>query len=107
MCRRQHGAAYASYADFKLGSLLWLSGEQLLKTYESASGAGWCFCRECGSTLAGTDAGVVSSIALGSVDGDPGIKPASHIFVANKAPWHDITDTLPQFESRDSSSERS
>ena len=27
----------------------------------------------------------------------PGIRPMAHIFVANKAPWFDITDTLPQF----------
>ena len=34
---------------------------------------------------------------MGTVDGDPGVRPGSHIFVAHKAPWHDITDTLPQF----------
>ena len=30
-------------------------------------------------------------------DDDPGKKPKLHVFVAHKAPWHDITDRLPQF----------
>lgn len=31
-------------------------------------------------------------------EGDPGIKPESHIFIGSKAPWHEINDNLPQFE---------
>jgi hypothetical protein len=33
---------------------------------------------------------------LASVDGDPGVRPTEHIFTGSKAPWHDITDGLPQ-----------
>ena len=40
--------------------------------------------------------GKVSEVTLGTVDGDPGARPSAHIFVGSKAPWHDITDTLPQ-----------
>ena len=28
----------------------------------------------------------------------PSIRPAHHIFVASKAPWHEITDDLPQYD---------
>ena len=28
---------------------------------------------------------------------DPGIRPMFHIFVGSKAPWHEITDSLPQY----------
>ena len=28
---------------------------------------------------------------------DPGVKPTRHVFVAHKAPWHEIADDLPQF----------
>jgi hypothetical protein len=35
---------------------------------------------------------------MGSLDDDPGITPASHIFVADKAGWHEITDDLPTYE---------
>ena len=100
MCRRQHGAAFASYADFDPDRFEWTSGSEFVEIYEAAGGGGWCFCRECGSTLAGTENGRILSITLGTVEGDPGIRPEAHIFVASKAPWHDIHDGLPQFDER-------
>jgi len=100
MCRRQHGAAFATYADFNPSDFKWISGEDRLKVFETPQGGGWCFCSECGSTLAGTDKGKITSITLGTVEGDPGIKPASHIFVGSMAHWYDIYDDLPQFEER-------
>lgn len=53
----------------------------------------------CGSTLASMHSGVVGEVALGTVDGDSGDRPREHIFVGSKAPWHDITDSLPQYEA--------
>ena len=57
-------------------------------------------CSECGSSLAGTDKGKITVVTLGKVEGEPGIKPESHIFVGSKAQWHEINDDLPQFEER-------
>ena len=102
MCRRQHGAAFSTYADFNPGDFRWTCGEDLVKIYAVAAGGGWCFCSECGSTLAGSEHGRITSIALGTVDGDPGVVPTAHIFTASKAPWHEITDALPQFGERPS-----
>ena len=98
MCRRQHGAAFGTYADFDPADFSWLAGADLVRIYATPSGEGWCFCSECGSTLAGTDDGVVTSITLGTVEGDPGIKPEAHIFVGSKAEWDKIGDDLPQFD---------
>jgi hypothetical protein len=100
MCRRQHGAAFATYAGFNPGYFKWVAGEAQVKHYETAAGAGWCFCSECGSSLAGTRKGRITTITLGTVEGDPGIKPESHIFVDSRAQWCEITDDLPQFEAR-------
>jgi len=100
MCRRQHGAAFSTYAGFDLGDFTWVKGENFVKTYQSLSGGGWCFCSECGSTLAGTCNGNITAITLGTVEGDPGIKPGSHIFIGSKAQWYDVNDGLPQFEER-------
>jgi len=36
-------------------------------------------------------------IPAGSLDNDPKIRTSSHIYVGSKAPWHEITDDLPQF----------
>jgi hypothetical protein len=99
-CRRAHGAAFATYADVDPGRFRWTSGEELLAVYESNSGMGWCFCRTCGSTLAASDAGRVTSVTLGTIEGDPGVRPQEHIFVGSKAPWYEITDALPQFSER-------
>jgi len=100
MCRRQHGAAFATYAEFKSGNFKWTSGEKFVKVFEPLADVGWCFCGECGSTLAGTDKGKIRTITLGTVEGGPGTRPESHIFVGSKAEWHDICDNLPQFEER-------
>jgi hypothetical protein len=100
MCRRQHGAAFATYADVVPDDFAWIAGEDLVRVYEVPAGAGWCFCSECGSSLAGTVDGKITSITLGSVEGDPGVGPTAHIFVGSKAPWHEITDDLPQFDAR-------
>jgi hypothetical protein len=37
-------------------------------------------------------------LSLGALDNEPGIKPEFHVFVDSKAPWHEITDSLPQYD---------
>jgi len=98
MCRKQHGAAFSTYAECKPEEFRWISGEDLVKVHETSPGGGWCLCSSCGSSLAGTAKGRVAWIALGTVEGDPGIRPASHEFVGSKAGWHEITDALPQYD---------
>ena len=100
MCRRQHGAAFATYADFRTGSFKWISGEGKVKIYETSAGNGWCFCNACGSTLAGTKNGIIASITLGTIEGDPGIRAESHIYVGSKAQWYEITDNLSQYKEQ-------
>ena len=43
------------------------------------------------------DEGTVT-VPAGSLDDDPGVWPALHLFVGSKAPWWEITDELPTFE---------
>jgi hypothetical protein len=35
---------------------------------------------------------------MGTLIDAPSIRPSKHIFVGSKAPWHTITDDLPQAE---------
>jgi hypothetical protein len=97
MCRKQHGSAFATYATVDPDRFRWNSGEDDIARYESSPGEDRVFCRICGSTLAGMEQGRVTSITLGTVDGDPGIRPRSHIFTDSRASWHEITDDLPRF----------
>jgi hypothetical protein len=40
-------------------------------------------------------------IRLGSLDGDPGIRPEFHTFVCSKAAWGELPDDgLPRYEER-------
>jgi hypothetical protein len=101
MCRRFHGAAFSSYAKFAPDDFRWLQGQAELKVYEPSPGKGWAFCGRCGSSLGlPGGGGQLIEIALGSVDGDPDVRPAEHIFVGSKAPWYEIRDSLPQYEER-------
>jgi hypothetical protein len=91
-------------SDFK-----WVHGEELVNFYESTPGVFRGFCRVCGSPIvnkfaAGTplamhdpDAPSRYGIALATLDDDPGVRPAAHVFVSSKAIWFTITDDLPQF----------
>ena len=95
-CRRAHGAAYGSYVEFKPENFKWLSGEELVKTYEVGEGEGYSFCSNCGSNVAAVWKGEVIQVTFGTIEGDPELHPDQHIFVGSKAPWDKITDDLPQ-----------
>ena len=99
MCRKAHGAAFGTYAAAKADQFRVVSGVQLITRYRSSPGVTRTFCSRCGSTLQWLRASRPEAldIALGVLDGDPGVRPAYHIHVGSKAPWHEITDGLPQY----------
>lgn len=96
-CRKAFSGAGSAYAEVEPGSFRWVSGEDQLTRYESTPGWGLAFCRTCGTTLCGTHQGQVHGITLGSVDGDPGVQIAMHIYVDSRAPWDHIGGSAPQF----------
>lgn len=98
MCRKSHGAAFVTWGILGPDQFRWTSGEALLQPYESSPGNQRWFCGTCGSTLVSTHAGEVGEVAVGTLEGDPGLRPREHIFVGSKAPWHEITDDLPQYD---------
>ena len=96
-CRKAFSAQASAFALVDPGDFVWLSGEELLTSYESRKGGGLKFCSRCGSTLCGTHDGRVIGITLGCVDGDPGVSLQRHIFVGSKAPWETIPEGIPQY----------
>lgn len=98
MCRKAHGVAFVTFIEIARGDLVFTRGADSLLRYESSPGSRRPFCPRCGSTLlfeSATDDEVW--IAAGSLDGDPLVRPQCHIFVASKAPWHELHDELPKF----------
>ena len=98
MCRKAFSSQASAFARINSDEFTWVSGENLLTTYESNTGAGIRFCSKCGSTLCGTDGGKVIGVTLGCVEGDPDVKIGMHIFTGSKASWEIIPEGVPQFE---------
>ena len=96
ICRRLSGTAFSAFAFIDPDGFRWVSGEEQLSRYESSPGASRIFCKACGSILAVAEGESVAVISLGSVSGDPGVRPAAHVYVGSKAPWYEIRDDLPQ-----------
>ena len=99
-CRKTHGAAFGSYLAFKKADFHWLTGESAVTRFESSPKTYRCFCSLCGSPLVAFDDQEVRCITMGSTDGNTGLQPEYHMYVSSKAPWHEITDDLPQFQLR-------
>jgi len=106
MCRKFHGAAFATFGEAKRENFRWVEGEESLKSYQGVNGTTRQFCQHCGSSMtfaAANDDGKFIEFSLGTLDSPIEIKPDVHIFVGSKADWMDIVDDLPQFEAgRDS-----
>ena len=96
ICRKSHGAAFVTWGIIDPDQFRWTSGESLVRAYESSPRRQRLFCGTCGAPLASADDGAVGEVVIGTLDDDPGARPGEHIFVASKASWHEITDTLPQ-----------
>lgn len=99
MCRKHHGAAFATFVAAPLPAFEWLAGEDAIGHYRSSERGERSHCRRCGSVtpMLWPDTGLAIA-AAGNLEGDPGIRPQKHIYVGSKAAWYAITDTLPQHE---------
>src|SRR5262249_14449684 len=98
-CRKASGAAFASNASVPTEAFRFVSGAELLREGESSPGKRRCFCGRCGSPILKRNDDHPESVRLrlGTLDNDPRIKPSRNIFTGSKAPWFDITDSLPRF----------
>jgi hypothetical protein len=97
-CRKQHGAPFASYAMAPASGFR-LHGGGGVAGWESSPGFERRFCRRCGSAVPGDPGEGFVFVPAGNFDGDPGLRPQLHIFVASKAPWYEIPDALPRFDA--------
>ncbi len=97
MCRKGHGAAFATYATVGVEQLRFERGETALGHFRSSPTATRSFCRDCGSPMLWRDAArEPGMVAFGGLDSPYAEQRIGHIFVASKAPWHAILDDAPQ-----------
>ncbi|MFN2470006.1 MAG: GFA family protein [Gaiellaceae bacterium] len=100
-CRKHSGAGALVTGRVSRERFRLLAGEELIRIHvPEGGGAVKAFCSECGSSLFGGrwPEGDEVSIRLGSLDGDPGIRPQYRSYVDSKAPWEELfEDGLPRF----------
>jgi hypothetical protein len=51
MCQKQHGAPFATYLTFKKENLVYIVGDDQLRSYNSSSTIERKFCSNCGSNI--------------------------------------------------------
>ncbi len=100
MCRKHHGAPFATFVAAPYSAFRWLAGEEEVAKYASSEQGVRSYCRHCGSVapMLMPDAGF-AIVPAGNLVDDPGVRPQSHMFVGSKASWYEITDGLPQHEA--------
>ena len=100
-CQRRSGTAFQASALAARGSFRVVEGEEHVGTWAPEGGFEKSFCLECGSALFGRkpDDPETVVVRLGAIDGDPGVRPQAHQYVAYAAPWSQIPDDgLPRFD---------
>lgn len=104
-CRKHSGAFGGTQGRVPREQFRLLAGDELIRVFRPAGGMVKAFCSDCGSSLFGGEwpDGSEVSIRLGSLDGDPEIRPQWHQFVDSKAVWHELSDDgLPRHAGRPS-----
>ncbi|MDB6010238.1 MAG: hypothetical protein JWL65_2488 [Gammaproteobacteria bacterium] len=98
-CRVRTGSAFAAIAGVSLDKVEVHTGrEHLLLEGECSDGYG-ARCAKCHAFLfAAVRNRQYMHVALGVLGGTPSRLPDHHIYVGSKAPWFEITDTLPQYD---------
>ena len=110
MCRKHTGAAFSTYGEVPAEAVVF-EGEKefppcVVRYTAPENSTIRTFCSSCGSNVMfespynHIDGTVELAIALIDefAEGISCTKSDCHIFVKYKAPWFDITDSLPQFE---------
>ena len=100
-CRKHSGAFGGTQGRVPREGFHLLAGKELIRIFRPDDGRVKAFCSVCGSSLFGGEwpEGDEVAIRFGALDGDPGIRPQFHLFVASQAPWDEIPDDgLPRFD---------
>ena len=98
-CRKTSGTAHAANIFVRSDALAWITGEEQVRRWDMPEAKYYsrCFCDVCGSALPWLSrTGKAWIVPAGSLDEDPGWRPAMSIFWDSRAPWYESVDDLPQ-----------
>jgi hypothetical protein len=98
-CQRRTGTGSSANGRVPREGFRLLSGEQQLRAFQPPEGVPKLFCSVCGSALFSGDplSDAEAAVRLGTLDGDPGIRPQYRQFVESAAAWEPLPeDGLPR-----------
>jgi hypothetical protein len=99
-CRLRTGSAFASIAGIGIDKVQVVAGREHLLIEGECSDSYGARCGKCHAFLfAAVRDGKYMHVSLGMLVDAPGRVPDHHIYVGSKAPWYQITDSLPQYET--------
>jgi hypothetical protein len=98
MCRKHHGAPFATFVGAKKSGFRWISGESSVAEFKSSPNGVRRHCSTCFS-VAPAVMGETVFMPAGNLDGDLGDAGGMHVFVGSKAPWLTIGDDLPRHDT--------
>ncbi|TAM47002.1 MAG: GFA family protein [Gammaproteobacteria bacterium] len=99
-CRKATGTGHASNLIVKPGTLKWIKGEELIKSYKVPEAKRFtnCFCSNCGGRVARYSKEIdMFVIPAGSLDSEPPIRPQARIFWGSRADWSCSAGELPTY----------
>jgi hypothetical protein len=95
-CRTWTGASGVPFVVVEPEEFKITNGQELLSRFEDEGFSARVFCGRCGSSLYTDSHGATYYVSAGVLK-DLKLKPAFHVQVAYKAPWHEIGGDAPQF----------
>ena len=100
-CQRRTGTNGSASALTAPGAFHLTQGDELLSSFKLGDSWRDYFCRDCGGPVYAESDGDPPQICvpLGTIDGDPGVRPEFRQYVAYAAPWDRLPDDgLPRFD---------
>lgn len=100
LCRKAQGSAFATNGNVNTNEFSFISGEDNLSHYKASENQTKSFCKTCGSPIMSKNSLYPDKlrIRLGTIETNINERPTAHIFVASKANWDEINDSIPQFD---------
>ena len=100
MCQKSHGAAFAPYLRVNKSDFHFVTGQDLVTSYQSSEEIIRTFCQRCGSNLQwirNNSDGL--GVAAGTLDSEVNIQPAAQFYCIESKSWHQLRDDVPQYET--------
>jgi hypothetical protein len=93
-CQRRTGTGSSANGRVPQDGFRLLQGEEQLRSFVLSTGVPKLFCERCGSALFSGDPLTDNEVAvrLGTLDGDPGIRPEYRMFVDFAASWEPVPE---------------